>query len=64
MKTLIKAIDAELAQFYWSWGDEPVGHVTVGKYNDDDELRVIGYMPKDWLRYPGLGHIYFHCPYH
>lgn len=63
MKTIHKVIEAELAQFYWEWGDEPRGYVTIGKYNNDDTLRTIGYMPKEWLSYPGLSHIKFNCPY-
>ena len=63
MKTITQPIQMELIQFYWEWGNEPKGHVTVGRYTNDDALKTIGWMSKDLLNHPAGKHIYFNCPY-
>jgi len=47
-----------LAQFYFEWGNEGVGRVSIGRYNDKGEYKSMGTIEKTKVL-----HLVKHCPY-
>lgn len=47
--TLTNIIHASIAEFYYEWGNEPFGHVSYGRYVND-ELKFIGVGPREWVK--------------
>jgi len=57
---IVYNITIEIPEFYFEWGNEGQGNVTVGYYNPDDEYRCLGHMTRDEAIRKGLR---YYCPY-
>lgn len=60
MKLLTHIIQVSIAQFWYEWGNEPIGYISYGRYDENEVYRLVGIGPKEWA---ADLHLPLNCPF-